>query len=175
MINRVKQVLAAVTAKISAADQSFINSKLTAKEQQLFYGMNLPDQRHALNVAQTILQLAPEASADQQEFLVVCALLHDVGKMKGDVSTLDKIITVLAHSLAPRWAKTWGRLSRGGRVANLRHAFYIYFHHAERGAKLLEQIGQDALVVKIIRRHHDHQVAGEPEALTLLRQADNLN
>jgi len=175
MLNRVKQVISAVTAKLTAADRKFISDELNHAEELLFYGMNLPDQRHALNVAYTILDISAKGMTVDRNFLVRCALLHDIGKVQGDVSTWDKIITVLAHGLAPHWAESWGRYGRGSSVENIRHAFYIYFHHAERGAQVMEALGEDAKLVDMIRRHHDTPLEDEPRELTLLRQADNLN
>lgn len=175
MLIRVKQFVAALTAKVTAADRNFIRKNLRAEEQSLFYGMNVPDQRHALSVAQTALQLAVDREDINRELLVKCALLHDIGKLRGDVSTWDKIVSVIAHNLAPRRAKSWGKYGRGGKLANLRHAFYTYYHHPERGAQLLATIGEDCSVVDIIRRHHEAPGSGEPAELDILRQADNLH
>ena len=114
MWNRIRQVISALTAVIEPQDRRFIEAHLEKEEQKLFWQMNLPDQRHVLNVAYTALQLSKAHLHIKHELLVKCALLHDVGKIKGDVSTLDKIITVLAHNLFPAWAKRWGRCGRGG-------------------------------------------------------------
>jgi len=107
--------------------------------------------------------------------LVRCALLHDVGKVRGDVSTWDKVLTVLAHQLAPNWAKQLGRYGKAGRLANIRHAFYIYFHHAERGAEMLTTAGADSQLISIIRRHHKGPNDEDSSELRILKQADSLN
>lgn len=174
MLNRLRQVASAVTAKISEADRGFVASYLTDSEEKLFWQMNLPDQRHALNVAYTALAF-PEIDHVDEYLLIRCSLLHDIGKIKGDVSTLDKIITVLVYSLFPRWASRWGRYGRGSKLDNLRHAFYIYFHHAERSAALLYAAGTTGILLDVIRRHHQPPIAGEPLELNLLRKADNKN
>jgi putative nucleotidyltransferase with HDIG domain len=174
MLNRVKQVIAAITAKITAADRAFIAKYLTDSEQVLYWKMNVPDQRHALNVAYTALDF-PETGEVDELLLIRSALLHDVGKIRGDVSTLDKIITVLAHKLAPHWAYEWGRPGRGNRFDNIRHAFYIYYHHAERSAEMLLAAGTTGILINIVRRHHELPDAGEPAELALLRKADNKN
>jgi hypothetical protein len=107
--------------------------------------------------------------------LMRCSLLHDVGKIKGDVSTFDKIITVIAHKLVPHWAYEWGRLGRGSKFDNLRHAFYIYFHHAERSAALLVAQGTTGIVIEIVKKHHQQPATYDPLELVLLRKADNEN
>jgi putative nucleotidyltransferase with HDIG domain len=172
---RVKQVVAALTARIEKHDQDFLSKNLSKAEAAFFYQMNLPDQRHALNVAYTALELADGQEPVDRDLLVKCALLHDVGKVKGDVSTADKIITVLFDTFAPVWAKSWGRQGRGGKIDNLRHAVYIYYNHATRGAAMLTAAGLHPQVTQIIARHHEAPAVGEPPELTLLRAADNLN
>lgn len=175
MLNRIKQFYSAITAKITEQDREFVNAQLNTKEKALFFGMNMPDQRHVLNVAYTALHLAEGKSAVDKSLLVRCALLHDVGKVRGDVSTWDKVMTVLAHRFAPTWAHKWGRLGRAGRLDNLRHAFYIYFHHPARGAELLTQAGTDLQIINIVRKHHKPTSAEDCVELQLLKQADSLN
>jgi putative nucleotidyltransferase with HDIG domain len=175
MLNRIKQFFSAVTAKITGPDREFVDKSLYGDEKALFFGMNVPDQRHALNVAYTALDLAQKGESVDRRLLVRCALLHDVGKVRGDVSTFDKVITVLAQHFAPDWAKKWGRYGRGGRLDNLRHAFYTYYHHAERGAQLLTAVGSEPQLISIILRHHELPAAIEASELKLLRQADSLN
>lgn len=175
MNKRVKQVFSAITARIEASDQNFIANYLSTDEANFFYQMNLPDQRHALNVAYTALELADEQKQVDQELLIKCALLHDVGKVKGDVSTADKIITVVLDTFTPQWAKSWGREGRGRKIANLRHAVYIYYNHAARGSAMLAAAGMPLHITEIIARHHEAPAVGEPPELTLLRAADNLN
>jgi putative nucleotidyltransferase with HDIG domain len=175
MLNRVKQVVAALTAEITPEDRLFVSHYLNTEEQTLFGGMNLPDQRHVLNVAYTALQLAKDQENINQNLLVKCALLHDVGKIKGDVSTFDKIMTVIGHKVSPRWAKQWGRLGRGNKLKNLRHAFYIYFHHAQRSATMLQKVGVSPTVVNIVARHHQAPAIHDPLELVILRKADDLN
>ena len=175
MLNRVKQVIAALKASITVEDKVFVSRYLNAAEQKLFWAMNLPDQCHVLNVAQTALQLAQHQQKIDVTLLVKCALLHDVGKIKGDVSTIDKIITVMGYKLSPRWAKQWGRLGKGSKIDNLRHAFYIYFHHAERGSMMLKEINSSPQLVDIIAKHHEAPTDYDPLELVILRKSDDLH
>ena len=175
MFKRVKQVVAAVTAKITVEDKAVINRYLNTREQKLFWAMNVPDQRHVLNVAQTALLLGQHQQKIDMNLLVKCALLHDVGKIKGDVSTIDKIITVLGHKLFFQWTKQWGRPGRGSKLDNLRHAFYTYYHHAELSSMLLKAIGAPAQMVEIVARHHKAPADDDPLELILLRQSDDLH
>jgi putative nucleotidyltransferase with HDIG domain len=173
MLQRVRQFIAAVTARIGAADRSFVAEYLSRQEERLFWRMNLPDQRHALNVAYTALTLSEGKRGINRVVLLKSALLHDVGKVKGDISIVDKIITVLADTMVPAWGERWGRYGKGGRLDNLRHAFYIYFHHPERSAAMLREIGVQAEIIAVIARHHKAPAEDDPPELMILRKADN--
>ena len=175
MHNRVKQVVAALTVSITPEDKAFVSRYLNTAEQKLFWGMDRPDHRHVLNVAHTALQLAQHQLTIDINLLVKCALLHDVGKIKGDVSTIDKIITVMGHKLSPRWAKQWGRLGRGSKLDNLRHAFYIYFNHAKRSATMLREIDSTPQMVEIVAKHHEAPADCDPLELVILRKSDDLH
>jgi len=175
MLKRVKQVMAALTAKIRPEDRIFVRQYLYAGEETLFWAMNLPDQRHALNVAYTAQKLGSKHKDIDRNLLIKCALLHDVGKIKGDVSTIDKVMTVIGHTVAPNWAKQWGRLGRGSKLANCRHAFYIYFHHAKRSAAMLKTIGASPRMIEIVSKHHEAPADGDPLELVLLRKSDELH
>lgn len=175
MLKRIKQVVTALTATITEADRDFVGRELRPSEQQLFWNMNKPDQRHALNVAYTALHLAKNRTDIDRPLLIQCALLHDVGKVKGDVSTIDKITAVIAHKVAPHWVQKWAKEGRGSKVANLRHAFHTYFHHAGRSAAFLKQIGSSEAVIAIVSHHHEKPAVHDVPELTLLREADDLN
>ncbi|SEO87650.1 HDIG domain-containing metalloprotein [Propionispora vibrioides] len=174
MFSRVKQVISALTASINRHEEEFANRYLRPGEQELFWGMSMAEQRHALNVTYTALSFSGRLAIDIHR-LIRCALLHDVGKRRGDINTAGKIMAVLAHACAPAWAEAWGRQGRGTFPANLRHAFYIYFNHAERGAALLSQVGTEPEIIEIIRRHHKAPAKDDPPELCLLRKADNMN
>lgn len=175
MLKRIKQIIAAVTAKISFADHEFIAEKLSLSERELFYAMNLPDQRHVLNVTYTAMQLAGNRSDVDMRLLLKCALLHDVGKVRGDVSTADKVIAVLADKFFSQAAKSWEKEGRGGKIDNLRHALYIYYNHAIRGAAMLLKAGAAPEVAGIVKQHHLSAQACDPPELQILRRADDLH
>ncbi len=160
---------------ITPKDREFIEQHLNLKAQKLFWAMNEPDQRHVLNVAYTALRLADNYSSINIDLLVKCALLHDVGKVKGDVSTVDKIITVIGDFFFQNQLRKWGKQGRGSKVANLRHAFYIYFHHAAISAGMLREIGESPEMIDIIANHHKTPAENDPLELKLLRASDNMH
>ena len=174
MAKRIRQFVSAVTAKITETDIAFIQQHLNRQERHLFWAMSVPEQSHSLNVAYTALKLAqtePKVDAVQ---LIKCALLHDVGKRAGDISTVDKIVTVLADKLAPNWARRWGKAGRGNKIRNLRHAFHFYFYHAQYSAERLIEIGLPD-IAEIVRKHHEAPTNDDLPELRLLRKADDAN
>lgn len=173
---RAKQFWAAITAHITIEDSIWVNGILSPREASLFWRMNLPDQQHAIRVAQSALVLAQRVRENvDTELLLRGALLHDVGKVYGDVSTADKVITVIGHKFAPRMMRSWGREGRGSRLDNLRHACYVYFHHPRRSAEFLKEIGAEEELIELVLHHHEPMMSGERTELTLLRQADEMH
>lgn len=171
MYGRVRQFVRAVTQHMGEADHAFVRANLPAKALPLFYAMHPADQVHACNVAYTSRALAGERGLpeEQRAFLIRCALLHDVGRRRGDLDILGKVFAVLMMHYLPR---TSGRLMM--REGRLGHALYVYRHHPAIGAALLREIGM-AEEARIIERHHQAASAGDSFVLTLLREADAQN
>lgn len=167
-------MISALTAKLYPADRAFIEKHLNHREQALFFAMNLPDQRHSLNVAYTAIDLAKPIADVDEVMLIKASLLHDVGKVYGDVSTFDKIVTVIAYKFAPVWSEKWAEFGKGNKLANLRHAFYIYFNHAERSKEKLIAIGLNE-VAELVSKHHKAPAGDDPLELVILRKADDKN
>ena len=167
IIKRVKQFYRAVTAKLTADDNIYISDHLSTKEQKLFFAMDVVDQYHALHVAYTLERIAIEGKQGiDHNFLIRCALLHDIGRVKGDMSVFDKVFAVLITYFLPNLAD---RLELNGS-----HLLYVYRHHAEIGAKKLQDI-ELYREAKIIAKHHSPPSADDPAELKLLRIADDKN
>lgn len=171
MYGRVRQFVRAVTQHMGEADRAFVRANLPAKALPLFYAMHPADQVHACNVAYTSRALAGERGLpeEQRAFLIRCALLHDVGRRRGDLDILGKVFAVLMMHYLPR---TSGRLMM--REGRLGHALYVYRHHPAIGAALLRGIGMEA-EAGVIECHHQAASAGDSFVLTLLREADAQN
>ena len=114
MYGRVRQFVRAVTQHMGEADHAFVRANLPAKALPLFYAMHPADQVHARNVAYTARALAGERGLpeEQRAFLIRCALLHDVGRRRGDLDILGKVFAVLMMHYLPR---TTGRLMVRGK------------------------------------------------------------
>ena len=167
IFKRAKQFFRALTAEISLDDEKYIMAHLSAAEQKLFFALGLVDQFHSLKVAYTIERLIIQGKTGiDREFLIRCALLHDIGKADARLTIRDKIFAVLVSTFAPKLAD---ELEIKGN-----DAIYIYRNHAEIGARKLQRLGlfEEA---KLIARHHSPPRDDDSRELKLLKIADDEN
>ena len=179
MIQRIKQFVRAVKARLNDDDLNFINAYLNAKEQNLFFAMQIYDQRHVLNVAYTAKKLMQRNHSNVNERLLLRAcLLHDVGRTANDIFLLDKIFAVLLDKYLPSVAHKLAKYNKDNTnhcfFSKRRHALFIYYNHADIGALKLKEIGLND-IAKIIKYHHSPQRQDDCQELIILRKADSLN
>ena len=128
----------------SEADQDWALGWLLPTEGALWRQLGVEDKRHTLRVARAYLRANPHAERDE----MAAALLHDIGKIHGQLSTLMR---VAAKVVGPRTRK-----------------FKLYHDHEEIGADMLRKAGSSQLTITMID--------GSCERLELLSQllaADN--
>ena len=167
IFRRIKQFFRALTAKVTPDDGKYLAAHLNAEEQRLFFAMSTADQYHSLQTAYTIERLVIEDKQGiDREFLIRCALLHDVGRVNGDMGICGKIFTVLVTELFPSFADKLEL--KGNRL------MFVYRHHAEMSGRKLQKIGlfREA---KIVAKHHAPPNSDDPYELKLLRLADEAN
>ncbi|SFT34933.1 HDIG domain-containing protein [Selenomonas sp. GACV-9] len=175
MIQRVRQFYRALTATITAADKVWIDQSIPAAAQKLFYAMHPADQYHALHVARTALALADKSNMIvDRSFLCRCALLHDVGRRKGDLDIWGKVFTVLICHFCPCLADKLACPQAEAFWEKPGYAIYVYKHHAAIGAQRLRDLGFMAEAA-VIACHHRQPAAGDSPVLCLLRAADERN
>ncbi|MBQ9376453.1 MAG: HD domain-containing protein [Schwartzia sp.] len=172
-LGRIRQFAVALGARLTEADRDFVRRWLTPEQRTLFFAMSVPDQYHALHVAYTARTLAAEWPGPVDEDLLTrAALLHDVGRRRGDLGTLGKSFAVLfAHFCSDR-ARAYGDAPEGSGL--IEDKMRVYFHHAELGAAMLAGLGcgEEAAVVAA---HHRAPSPEDPPELRLLRMADEKN
>ncbi len=171
---RIKQFISATTGKITAEDKKYVNRYLNDAEQRLFYQMDIPTQRHALNVSYTCQKLAKDYPEIDADLLIKAALLHDCGKKAGEIKTIHRIIIVLSQALLPPIAAFLAKAGAKGKFRSLGKAFYIQKIHCRRGAAFAENIAVDEKILFLIRNHHQ-KIKNPPAELILLQKADDLN
>jgi len=171
-VYRVRQFVSALLARVSPDDLREADEILPPQAQDLFRRMSVPDQRHALNVMQT---LRDEGHTEPD--LLAAALLHDVAKSAARIHSWYRAIIVLSKHFAPG-ALSWLTSGEPGREA-WRKPFVIHRQHAELGAEWADQVGCGALTVSLIRRHQEslgREPLNEEERLLIaLQRADSAN
>ena len=109
-------------------------------EQELWARMSGPDRRHAVGVARAVAA-TPEGA---QPWVVAAALLHDVGKVASQLSTMARVPATVAGLVArDRILAAYG----DGRLGR-------YLRHDAIGGDLLERAGADPRTAAWAREHH---------------------
>lgn len=165
MLQRFRQLITALQAKIYPADIEVVSRYLNCREQELFYSMDTVDQRHCLDVAAScISNLRQHPKVLNYELLLKAALLHDVGKQAGDLSIPDRVSIVLLKTFAPQYYEKAAR--------NPAKPYYISVNHAAIGAERCRYAGCSEELVHLVAHHH---TGGSGAELELLIIADNQN
>lgn len=159
MMYRVRQFFRGFFAWTEKDDNIFIDRFLNSGERVLFDRLPAHEKRHAQCTAAMIVR---DGGSRAQ---VKAALLHDIGKVNGKVGIIKKSVLVLMDKFFPRWSR---------RLSESMEMFNIYYNHPEIGASLLEKVGTEPEVVRLVRYHHSEgnkDIAGMEE----LKRADNSN
>lgn len=173
-MSRIKQFIKAVCAEIDVNDNIFVDKYLNANEKKLFYAMSIADQRHTLDTAYTVIKLIPKNAQLDESLIVKAALLHDIGKQKGDISVVEKAIAVIFNKLIPEHARKIAASTRAKTNADrIAWVLYIYYYHPEIGAGFLRTINAEEKLIKLVLHHHSREQG--TEELELLKKADSLN
>jgi hypothetical protein len=128
---------AIVPTRDDPADGEWVRAALTPSEYGLWERLSRYDRHHAVDVARkTALRLAATPFAGDTRWLGA-ALMHDVGKVEPDLSTLERVVAALASKIigvaaARRWSTTG---------AGARWRIGSYLMHGERGAAMIRAAG----------------------------------
>jgi hypothetical protein len=157
--HRVRQFFGALRPRVTPAERVEAYAYLSPALQRVFESMMLRDQQHGVVVYRRVRAAAPV----DDPALFAAALLHDCGK--GRVALWQRVVHVLVGAIAPpleaRIASEAGAAWRQG--------FWRLLHHPGIGARIVEEAGAEADVVRMIRE----QDIAQPDArLALLQAAD---
>lgn len=161
-----------VGMRLNQNDQAFVESYLNDAGQFLFKQMSTVDQRHAVRVARFIIQEASFRRGVDLERLVQAALLHDAGKVRGEIGWFCRLLVGIIRRMLPGSRHKWAKRDKSSR---LRYALYVDVNHASRGAYMAESLGLDPEVASLIKRHHDENPGDNDPELSLLKTADEKN
>ncbi|HEX2955138.1 MAG TPA: HD domain-containing protein, partial [Bacillota bacterium] len=155
---------------LSESDHALVANYLDDPGKFLFYQMDPIDQRHTIKVARRLLHEVAFRRGVDTERLIQAALLHDAGKVKGDINRFYRVLVGLIRRIAPGLRSHW---ASGLRKYRFRYACYVDLVHPGRGAYMASLLGVDVLVVDLIREHHEPRRHGQTPELSYLQAADN--
>jgi hypothetical protein len=155
---RLRQLGAALGARISDDERQLVAQRLGEGERRLFERMARFDQRHCLDVYRTLVR-----AGHGDPLLLRAALIHDCGKVADDGRTIPLVyygIFVLLKKLAPA---LYSRAASDGR--GLLWPFAVHALHEDRGARLADLAGSPPELVAILRDYAARRATGHTAAL----------
>jgi len=161
--HRVGQFWRHASAQVSPAESANAERILGPDLAALFFRLPVNDQRHGLDVLDTVTHLEAEPSLLLQQ----AALLHDVGKSGAEFSVIDRSLAVFFEALSPRLL---GALLRARPAFARRYAGYV--DHARIGADRLQVAGAAELAGIVAEHHATHPSS---EVTRRLQRADKRN
>ena len=129
---------------VTEDELGMVRSVLTASEFNLWNQFSIADRRHSVEVTQRFAVLLPGATREQRAGV----LLHDIGKIQSNLSTLMRVCATL---VGPRTKR-----------------FRLYHQHEEVGITMLRHAGSHADVIAVLNQTCNAEVAAA------FRSADNI-
>lgn len=181
---RVKQFWWSVTAQpLSQSQLSEIHLVLSEAEFDLFQMYSVSDQNHAYRVLQKLYE-----AGETHPSLIKAGLLHDIGKIRIQLTVIDRVAATLGAVFMPRQAEKWGKLLNGEPEQpryGWRTPFVLSEQHAHWGAYLMAEAGSDTLTTTLIQYHQTgvrtslngvmEGYATYARLLPILQRVDNLS
>ena len=159
---RVKQFFWSLDTRMGREDMEYVKKNLSGREYALFMKLSKQERKHSVKVARDVEAECLSEGMDAGE-LVKIALLHDIGKLKQRLSSIDKSVLVIADKVSK------------GRIRDLEsRKVEVYFNHGAIGAELLKGYGLSERALYIIGNHHNKDIEGDRE-LDILRRHDGKN
>jgi hypothetical protein len=155
---RLRQLRSALAACLSPDETRLVKTLLTPAEQRLFWRMPRFDQRHCLDVLQTLRQ-----SGQTDPLLLRAALLHDCGKVDDQGRPIPLLYYGLFVVLRRAAPGLFARAARDGR-GPLR-PFAVHAAHEQRSAALAAAAGSPPALVAILQDYAARRSTPETRAL----------
>lgn len=161
-MRRVGQFWRHASARVRA-DERANAERILGPLAPLFHELPVNDQRHGLDVLDTVARLEQQPSPLLQQ----AALLHDLGKSEAHFSVIERSLTVFLRAASPKILEALQR-SRPG----FAHRYEIYADHARIGAQRLREAGAAELAAIVAEHHAAHP---QSEVARRLQRADGRN
>jgi hypothetical protein len=155
---RLRQLFAALSARLSPDDRALVAGTLDAAELRLFERMPRYDQRHCLDVYQTL-----RAAGYDDAPLLKAALLHDCGKVDDDGRPIP-LVYYGAFVVLKRCLPGLYDLAARSRHPLLR-PFAIHAAHEQRAACMAEAAGSSPELLAVLRDYAARRATAPTAAL----------
>ena len=129
---------------VSDAELKMVRSTLSAGEYEMWIRFNKADRRHSVKVANRFVALRPGATRNE----IAGVLLHDIGKISSNLSTLQRVVATIVGPRTKRFA--------------------LYHQHEEIGADMLRRAGSHSEVIAMVNQ------TCSADAADAFRAADNI-
>ena len=161
---RIYQFCKAVFPRIDSAEYNWALQILTPEAIILFNKQSRSEQRHALDVAQSLLTKKCNFTDMDRQNILTAALLHDCGKSTIELYLWQRVYIVLMQKLPQG---LWALLEKG--PALLAQPLKVDDLHPIWGEQLAKEAALNNHICCLIREHHNPQT----ELGRLLALADN--
>lgn len=164
MFYRIHQFIQAIFPYLDPSEIAWALDNIPPEASSLFLKLSRSEQRHALDVAQSLINEKNALTVSNYHNLLTAALLHDCGKSIVNNRLWHRVFIVLMQKMPH---SLWSRLERSNLVfsAPLKTAS----QHALWGANLAQSAGLDPVICLLIHEHHSPNT----ELGRILERADN--
>ncbi|MBW6411027.1 HDIG domain-containing metalloprotein [Clostridium weizhouense] len=149
MIYRIKQFFLGIISFFYKDDVILLDKYLTKSEKKLFMQMRKSDRAHSFRVCKEAIKSInnyKNIELIEEKKMAKCALLHDIGKVKYSLNTIEKALVIIINKL------TVGRFLKYNKYKRINN----YYNHPVLGKEMLEKIGvYDSDILYCIENHHN--------------------
>ena len=164
MFYRVHQFMKIIFSDIDSSEITWVLDNLPAEACSLFLKQSRSEQRHALDVAQSLMKEKNTLTLSNFQNLLTAALLHDCGKSKVCNRLWHRVFIVLMQKMPQ---SIWSRLERSHTV--FATPLKTASQHAIWGGNLAQRAGLNPVICLLIHEHHSPKT----ELGRILESVDN--
>lgn len=166
MFYRVHQFMHSLFPHLERSKITWALDNLPPEACSLFLKQSLSDQRHALDVAQSLIKEKSTLTLTDFQNLIVAALLHDCGKSMVINRLWHRVFIVLMQKMPQA---IWSRLERSHTVFST--PLKTASQHAIWGGNLAQSAGLNPVICRLIHEHHSPKT----ELGRILESADSMH
>jgi len=164
MFYRVHQFIHALYPHLDSSEITWALEHLPPQARSLFLMQSLSEQRHAVDVAQSLMKEKNSLTLSSFQNLIAAALLHDCGKSKVHNYLWHRVFIVLMQKAPPSISS---RLERSHTV--FATPLMTASQHAIWGCDLAQKAGLNTVICRMIHEHHHPKT----DLGRILESADN--